>query len=173
MEEFTSILREATEALKPEYFLLPVDGGESVFRERVYCYELYHQLRLRWPQHSPYFLNGKVDKQSHPYFQGTGRPKPDMLVHVPGTGDNYAALEVKSLQGASSAVRVRKDINTLNLLKTYGYRHTIYLIYSASSESARECVNLSGADPAEINSIDLWAHEHVGSAARMCFREGR
>jgi hypothetical protein len=32
--------------------------------ERVYYYELYHQMRRRWPEpdHSPYWLNGEIDK---------------------------------------------------------------------------------------------------------------
>lgn len=50
MEEFTQILRQATAAIAPEYFHFPIDGGDPIFRERVYCYELYHQLRERWPE---------------------------------------------------------------------------------------------------------------------------
>ena len=43
-------LTAATAAVGSEYFLLPVaraDGGEPLllYRERVYSYELYHQLR--------------------------------------------------------------------------------------------------------------------------------
>jgi hypothetical protein len=69
MEWFTGILHEATARIAPEYFLLPVYGGPSVYRERVYCYELYHQIRLLWPGDCPYRLNGEVDKRAHPYFR--------------------------------------------------------------------------------------------------------
>lgn len=106
--ELRRILREATAAIEREYFLLPIHGADTFFRERVYCYELYHQMRLRWPRDCPYFLNGDVDKQSHPYVQGANHPKPDMLVHVPGTGNNYAILEVKSLDAPGAGLR--KDL---------------------------------------------------------------
>jgi hypothetical protein len=62
MEQLTEILRQATAAISNDYFLLPIRGADPVYRERVYCYELYHQMRLRWPQGSPCRLNGEVDK---------------------------------------------------------------------------------------------------------------
>jgi len=53
MEQFTQIFRDATAAIPPEYFLLPIHGADPVYRERVYCYELYHQMRGLWPAESP------------------------------------------------------------------------------------------------------------------------
>lgn len=50
MEEFNRILREAAARIEPEWFELPIMGGNSVYRERVYCYELYHQMRCLWPK---------------------------------------------------------------------------------------------------------------------------
>lgn len=83
MEQLTDILRQATAAIGREYFLLPIHGGGPVYRERVYCYELYYQMRRRWLEDSPYRLNGEVDKRSYPNFPdlGPGEPKPDLLVH--------------------------------------------------------------------------------------------
>jgi len=43
MEQLTHILQDATAAIGREYFLLPIHGADPVYRERVYCYELYHQ----------------------------------------------------------------------------------------------------------------------------------
>lgn len=62
MEQLTQILQDATAAIGQEYFLLPVHGADPVYRERVYCYEIYHQMRLRWPPACIYRLNGEVDK---------------------------------------------------------------------------------------------------------------
>lgn len=46
METFVKILRKATANIPPEYFQLPIAGREDpIYRERVYCYELYHQMR--------------------------------------------------------------------------------------------------------------------------------
>ncbi|WP_152977678.1 hypothetical protein [Bradyrhizobium pachyrhizi] len=48
MQELTDLLSEATAAIEPGYFRLSVHGGLPVYRERVYCNELYHQMRKRW-----------------------------------------------------------------------------------------------------------------------------
>lgn len=86
MHELDDILRQATAAIGGEYFLLPIHGADPVQRERVYCYELYHQMRLRWPppEACHYRLNGEIDKGGHPYFRNQrGKPKPDLLVPSP------------------------------------------------------------------------------------------
>src|SRR5205807_588549 len=88
LDAFRSSLEHATKAIAKHYFLLPLDGADPVYRERTYCYELYHQIKAYW---SPAFagsrfeLGGEVDKAGHPRFQhpalkGT---KPDLLVHDP------------------------------------------------------------------------------------------
>src|SRR5580704_3002684 len=122
MEQLDDILQQATAAIGREYFLLSIHGADPVHRERVYCYELYHQMRLRWPapDYSPYRLNGEIDKGGHPYFKNErGSPKPDLLVHVPGTGDNHAVIEVKSSR--AKAKEIRKDLRTLSRFANFGY----------------------------------------------------
>jgi len=83
MHELDEILQRATAAISGEYFLLPIHGADPVYRERVYCYELYHQIRLCWPaaEECSYRLNGEIDKGGHPYFADEeGAPKP-VIVH--------------------------------------------------------------------------------------------
>ncbi|MGA2606022.1 MAG: hypothetical protein ABSH01_01040 [Terriglobia bacterium] len=137
MEQLTEILHQATAAISNGYFLLPIHGAHPVYRERVYCYELYHQMRLRWPDGSPYRLNGEVDKSAHPCFQqmDAGRPKPDLLVHQPGSGEyNHAVIEVKSVAGED----IQKDLETLSLFRNdFGYQRAIYLIYGPDGRVAR------------------------------------
>jgi hypothetical protein len=72
MKELTKVLAEATGAVGNGYFRLNIDGGDSVYRERVYCYELYHQMRLRWPVGCPFYLNGEIDKAAHPIMTELG-----------------------------------------------------------------------------------------------------
>lgn len=99
MHELDQILVLATQSIREEYFQLPIDGRDKpVYRERVYCYELYHQMRRNWPNGSLFTLSGEVDKSGHPLIRGNGldRAKPDFLVHVPGDmGGNHAVIEVK------------------------------------------------------------------------------
>jgi hypothetical protein len=152
MEQFTQILQDATAAIEPEYFLLPIHGAPSVYRERVYCYELYHQMRLLWPQPCPYRLNGEVDKSAHPYFQDGGEPKPDFLVHQPGTGRNHAVIEVKPCRAAAAGIR--KDIETLMRFRTeIGYERAIYVLYGG--DAADVARRHATAIP---DVIELWVH---------------
>lgn len=157
MQEFTQILREATAAVSAQYFHLPVHGGNAVRRERVYCYELYHQMRLRWPEPAlcPFFLNGEVDKQQHPYFIDGRFPKPDFLVHVPGTGNNYAAVEVKPRWPKRKPLN--KDIETLLRFRELGYERALYLLFGIDPEEAIQRIGHQLAE-AERAAIEFWVH---------------
>lgn len=167
MNEFTNILQEATASLEAMYFHVSLDGGDPVFRERVYCYELYHQMRSKWPSKTRYFLNGELDKKAHPILRelGADHAKPDLLVHTPGDmAGNYAIIEVKH----SMAVRgIRKDLETLDLfMRTVGYKRAIYLIYGHEA-SARgiERVEAVAREFRELMPIELWLHSKAGSPA--------
>src|SRR5262249_14940735 len=136
MHELSGLLSAAAAAVAPEYFLLPIHGADPVYRERVYCYELYHQMRQRWPAHTSYRLNGEIDKRSHPYFADGAAPKPDFLVHEPGTGNNHAVFEVKSALGSEDGTA--KDFKTLlHFRHQLGYERAIYLIYGATPDDAK------------------------------------
>lgn len=169
MEEFSEIFSEATAAIAYTYFQLSVAGGAPVFRERVYCYELYHQLRLHWNENSGYVLNGEIDKRAHPIFQelGADYPKPDFLIHAPGEmARNFAIIEVKhslDLQG------VRKDLATLDLfLRVAQYKRAIYLLYGQHGEhDVSERVRLAAAERDELMPVEIWVHSDVGSPARQ------
>jgi hypothetical protein len=157
MEQLTQILQDATAAISAEYFLLPIHGADPVYRERVYCYELYHQMRLRWPDGCVYRLNGEVDKMGHPYFQDGSAPKPDLLVHQPGHGDNYAIVEVKSCQAAVDGIR--KDLKTLSRFgNEFGYQRAIYLIYGAAPDGMLAKVRECAVGVPHHAPIELWLH---------------
>jgi hypothetical protein len=164
MEQLTEILHQATAAIGAEYFLLPIHGADPVYRERVYCYELYHQMRRLWPVHSAYRLNGEVDKGGHPYFQNDrGKPKPDLLVHVPGGGDNHAVIEVKSSRG--HAKEIRKDLTTLCRFGNLGYQRPIYLVYGGKDMLPR--IQQCATDVSV--PIEVWFHPAVNAPATRAF----
>src|SRR3989304_9145928 len=98
MQQLDAILSEATAGIHPGYFQLAIHGGDPIYRERVYCYELYHQMRMLWPKNTPFWLNGEVDKAAHPIIRELGADfaKPEFLIHTPGNMDgNHAIMEVK------------------------------------------------------------------------------
>jgi hypothetical protein len=168
MQQLDQIIAEATRAIESAYFLLPIDGGDPVFRERVYCYELYHQMRLRWPSACEFMLNGEVDKAAHPILRrlGVGGSKPDFLVHRPGQmRGNHAIIEVKPCVAARDGIG--KDLKTLsNFVNHVGYRRAIYLIYGGldidrTLDKIREAT--VGID--SLAPVELWLHREVGTAA--------
>ena len=162
MNNFDDIVAQAAAAIAPEYFLLPVHGADAVYRERVYCYELYHQLRSLWPEDCAYFLNGEIDKQQHPYFEGNRYPKPDFLVHVPGTGNNFAAIEVKP-PGASGK-NIQKDIGTLLQFRQW-YERSLYLIYGVRPHEALNRVTSYAESAEQLAAIEVWVHQEAGMPA--------
>jgi hypothetical protein len=64
--EFRSALDDAIAKVPNEYFRIKRYGDDDPEpRERAYCYELYHQLRLKLRPDFPYTLHAEVDKAGH------------------------------------------------------------------------------------------------------------
>lgn len=171
MDELTDVLTAATALIPSGYFYLNIDGGDSIYRERVYCYELYHQMRVQWPPHTPYYLNGEIDKAAHPILTrlGAASSKPDLLVHRPGYMEgNHAIIEVKPARAAASGIK--KDLITLSLfVNNVGYQRAIYLIYGGGAADLIPRVELAAAEIEGRAPIELWIHGAAGESA-VCNR---
>lgn len=160
LERFVEVLQHATEAIQSVYMLLPVASKEEpVYRERVYCYELYHCLRkeMEKPGHLKYSLFGELDKDGHPLFQQKvllKKAKPDFLLHIPGDmNNNLVAIEVKAVNARSSDIK--KDLKKLTAFcrdPEAEYYHAIYLIY--------------GEDPDDLGRIKKAARNTTGVDTR-------
>ena len=111
----------------------------------------------------PLRLNGEIDKRSHPYFADGAAPKPDFLVHVPGTGINHAILEVKSAVGSEDGTI--KDFKTLlHFRHELGYERAIYLIYGAPPADALRKLHRCGLLD-HLAAVELWIHPEAGMPA--------
>lgn len=128
---FLDLFSRATANIEGHYFQLPVAQIEKpVYRERVYCYELYHRVREQMPPDFRYNLDGELDKTGHPLIQNVcGKVKPDFLIHERGVmNQNLVVLEVKPI--TASRYGIRKDVKTLCcFLERASYFRAIYLIY--------------------------------------------
>lgn len=169
MKELTGILQSSTAGVEAMYFHLNIDRGDPVFRERVYCYELYHQMRCNWPSQCEYFLNGELDKSAHPILRklGADHAKPDLLVHTPGAmAGNYAIVEVKHSAVASG---IHKDLWTLDLfVRKVGYQRAIYLIYGPeASERGVDKIKGIANKFQQLVPIEVWLHSEVGQPATL------
>ncbi|MDG5467269.1 hypothetical protein P9J64_02940 [Deltaproteobacteria bacterium IMCC39524] len=175
MDEFQEILIQATRNVPEEYFQLPIDGAEEpLYRERVYCYELYHQMRSLWPPQSHFTLSGEVDKAGHPLIRDNGldNTKPDFLVHIPGDmGGNFAVIEVKPI--IATRAGIKKDLETLSAFTNYaGYAVAILLIYG-DGDIGRimqnvmtlrdECVN----NEIDLQNVNILWHRAVTEPAHL------
>ena len=167
VQELTKILQAATAGIGPIYFRLNIDGDDPVYRERVYCYELYHQMRRRWPNNSEFYLNGEIDKAAHPILRelGATNKKPDFLIHRPGyMSGNHAIVEVK--HGRTSPQGIAKDLRTLTLFRsTVGYERAIYLVYGDECEIIADRIANVAARMGGTTPIELWLHRGVDEPA--------
>ncbi|MBB4010508.1 MULTISPECIES: hypothetical protein [Rhizobium/Agrobacterium group] len=171
MHQLDEILAKATGQVEAHFFNLPIDGGGPIYRERVYCYELYHQLRILWPRRdeTDFVLNGEVDKRGHPILHRLGLDMsiPDLLVHVPGyMGRNHAIIEVKAGGNAANNPRgIEKDFATLSVFQTeVGYERGLYLFYGYYPERlVRDIARRFENGP----RIEVWLHSEPGQSVAL------
>jgi hypothetical protein len=170
---FILCLRAATARVGPDYIQLPVAGFQnpvSIYRERVYCYELYHQLRIEMGDDFGFSLSGEVDKRNHPLIKGRGltNAKPDFLVHTLGDmGGNLVAIEVKPVNALRP--NIKKDLNTLTAFRhSGGYYQAIYLIYGSDEAAFNRIMVIANnlqrehEDRIRLDSIVLFWHRAAG-----------
>jgi hypothetical protein len=153
--EFIGRIRAACGTITAEYFQLPIAAGDAVYRERVYCYELYHCLRQDWG-HFPFSLGGEIDKSGHPLFRGGpyALAKPDFLAHQPGSMDaNLACVEVKSSMQAIAALVA--DLRKLGWFRDEArYFGGILLIFGENQIAIKD-LGLEIRAAAEAANLDL------------------
>jgi len=123
---------------------------KAAWRERVYCYELYHQLRHHLPIGFPYTPHCEIDKKNHGNIQGMFEeyfrkfpdqnfnikaPNPDFVVHKPGemeNGSNLVVVEVKHSKGYNKK-GYKSDLLKLEcFIEEVKYNSGIFLIYGPS-----------------------------------------
>lgn len=166
VKELSTILEQAMKAIGDPYFRLPVQDGDPVFRERVYCNELYHCMRCRWPKHTEFLLNGEVDKSGHSIVKGNW--KPDLLVHGPGFMElNHAIIEVKSVKAERH--ELRNDLDKLStFVREWNYRRAIFLIYgTGQNPRVYERIVTEAQQVEELARTEIWFHPSAGAPARL------
>lgn len=175
-DTFIGLVTAAAAHVGGMYFQLPVAELEDpLYRERVYCYELYHWIRDGWNGFD-FSLGGEVDKTGHPIFrQGPyARSKPDLLCHRPGDMDgNLACVEVKPC--VRPADEFREDLEKLTwFCHNARYYRGIFMVYGMEEHETPRLDLLKGklriaAEDLEIDlgRITLLHHARVGEAARV------
>ena len=168
MDNLDEIIKSATAKIECKYFQLPIDGGVPIYRERVYCYELYHQMRMAWPDTSCYTLNGEVDKSAHPTLSKyeTKNKVPDLLVHGPGQNNlNHAIIEVKKED--VTLADCKKDLQKIShfMDREACYDRGIFLIFGFRAEIISTLARSAG-DGLCLRNVEIWVHDGPMREAR-------
>jgi hypothetical protein len=148
VEQVIKLVKKAIGKVGKTYYYFPTYNGvdsENVIteriRERVFCYELYHQIKTTQEKNNENYklekwtLNGEPDKSGHNCIKNS--PKPDFIFHTPGTDDNLAVIEVKGYEDNEKPDEngLRNDFDKLEtFVQKYGYQCGIMLIYNSSIE---------------------------------------
>lgn len=172
-QSFIALLEVATSRIDAEYFQLPVYDEDAMYRERVYCYELYHQLRCAFGNF-PFSLGGEVDKTGHPHFASGpyARSKPDLLVHAPGyMNRNLAIVEVK--RATVSRDDIIHDLGKLQwFCDNAAYFRGVFLVYGEDrrpGELVRRIHDAADKASVDLTRLTCLHHRSVGKPAqRIC-----
>lgn len=172
MEGFSDKLALATRNIPRQYIYLNIMGGGSVTQERVYCYELYHQLRCQWLGVEPFILTAELSKRAHEEFHRRGLQvgMPDFLVHVQESmDDNFAVLEVKPAHNANERT-FREDVEALlTCVNGAEYKRGVFLVFNVGDWAVEEFVRMFEHTYQEAaragqrlrhqyRSLELWIH---------------
>ncbi len=169
LSDVTDWLLDASSQITDGYFQLSTAGAmDKIYRERVYCYELYHQWRCVWNDGFRYSLGGETDKNGHRIIRTS--KKPDFLVHRPGAMDNLLIMEVKPKNGSLSGIV--KDLATLTFFRRSpaNYSAAYFWMYGASEQEwpdirARILDAVSGRHDIDLHCIVCFLHPRSGKRA--------
>lgn len=159
-DQIIQIVIQAILRIEAPYFRTEQHGSDrEISIERIYCYELYHQIRSILTEHGldrKYVLHGEYDKSRTGLVKqilGSGY-KPDFIVHKPGNlDDDILVMEVKRIDG-----NLRKMVDDLSKIKTFmscktRYRKGLMLVFG--EEDAERQIDAMISD----NTIILWHNE--------------
>lgn len=115
-----------------DFFQIPTEyKPDGISRERVFCYELYHQLRMVLGNDYPFSLHGELDKSGHISFPRVLQGIPDFLVHQPGTHKgNMVIMEVKGIFNSKNIILDLKKINGFISHPEINYRYGVFILYN-------------------------------------------
>ena len=136
VESFIQLIRGSLDNVGDEYYRLTTTYKPlGIVRERVFCYELYHQMRLIQSQRglTDIQIHGEIDKSGHVGFDRNARKNPDFVFHIPGMMQgNAIVVEVKGKIEGNYQEGVYKDIVTLSKFTNYKhyYHSGILILYN-------------------------------------------
>jgi len=134
---------DALNSVDQDYYRIETTyDPHGVVRERVFCYELYHQLRISLTNDYPYKIHGELDKHGHREIQRQNQKIPDFLFHIPGTHDeNNVIVEVK---GSLNRHLIISDLVKIkSFMANVNYKFGVFLLFSYTLENFLDEIKFS------------------------------
>ena len=166
-------LIEATSFIEDLYMSIPMASDQCRCLERVYAYELYHQLRIRWDD-SNYSWNGEITKSGHTHFNHPGFKKsPDLLLHRPGYhSGNLLIIEIKMAQSITRK-GLHKDLRTLTAFRRginefRGYEEAVFLLVGGNQDDIKKVLREAATfEDVDTNLIMFYWHQAPKDRAHL------
>jgi hypothetical protein len=136
------LIQEAANKVPKSYLKVPTRSNPAgIVRERVFCYELYHQMRLGQGSEPFFVINGEIDNRGILEFRKENRKNPDFIFYANhNIGLDTIAMEVKGK--ISSKGKIIEDFEKLlNWIYHEEYEFGVFLLYNYS---LTEFVNIVG-----------------------------
>lgn len=150
--EYIDLIKSAMSEVGSDYYKLQTTYEPSgIVRERVFCYELYHQIRSQMKDHHKLFLHGEIDKSGHKDFEHQDWRNPDFVFHIPGTHEyNTIVIEVKG-KLSNYKSEIEGDFqNLLTFICKYAYALGIFILYN---HSFTELMDSLGSRIGELSTV--------------------
>ncbi|WP_019879947.1 hypothetical protein [Succinispira mobilis] len=155
-DEYLKLIYQAMKNVPNEYFEIKTSGNtSSKKRERVYCYELYHQMRLLqekkfWDE--SYSINAEIDKSGHKKIRENFNP--DIIIHKQGKMNNNIVIEVKTINIRSNKQGIIKDFETLKcMLACYDYKYGVFILTGKNMKWFKNTI----LDELDYGKLDAYA----------------
>jgi len=138
--KFKNLIKESILSIQEKYFIQDtVNKERKKYNERVFCYELYHQIRLRQSRFEGLTISGEAVKSEFQFSKlGSKNKTPDLLIHNFGTTvNNEVVFEIKTSINRNSVINgLKKDFITLDLFTdntttNIDYKLGIYLLINS------------------------------------------
>lgn len=130
------LLKESLKKIEKKYYLIDTasKSANPITRERVFCYELYHQARciqMKTKKDNIFIINGEPDKKGHTKFESEN---PDLIFHnCKSMDENYLVIEVKCPFAGKNLVN--NDVEKLlNFIKKYQYQLAAFVMFGIRME---------------------------------------
>jgi len=159
-------LRAALNAIGPSYCNVMMPGNRFRQMERVFSYELYHQMRLAFYD-VDLAVHGEFEKQLNliPELRRRNKLIPDMVVHQPhNLESNLLALEIKASRTVDRQA-FQRDIRKIyfyseisaRYMRSLRFRYVVFLVINYDVSRNEDVRNYwVEAENAARSPVSIW-----------------